>query len=692
MNLMPESSQEPPGGRHSAPQGQGSPSLHFSTSLASYFTKLEVLDFAAAEHVAQRMPCARRLSNALQHVCTCEALYFSMAQLSQRAALEKFDRTARELEACLTLQAPLTLPSAQNFFWKKGSSTSAAALPMDGHQLARSSETHGSSPLGAEGAEAREAALLAVQPPGGLQLFGRLLTNIVACRPPAEWLHPLPHAFPTSPDHGRDPKAISQPILRFGGSPSSSPSSSRFVPPDVGSTFTAAQRGALSDLVELLRLRRATLPIYVELIYPPQGATTQLAHGTAAEASTASSHLALQLADRARELRSRRANALGAPLLAGLRELTRLELGVLEPLLRAMALLPEARLRESLLALAMARQELQKLHRLRSGGGDDRSSLRPSASPFGLSFVSGFVGSNANTLPPQPAAFHEPDLHYFLRTLRARLTDKAALYFQHAMVAFTPDLATREAALSIGAAAFPAGDGAAAGEDEEPPGLVDAGAGNGPPNTLWLHNDFAALLAAFAAKHSSSAGGAALATLMLRPEDLSLHVEPGGGGVVYSRRMDEAPPAGRRGDTNLRDGPHATPPWPTLFLTPNTAATDRVLHSLWPAVYRILGDKTAPLRSRVPVHGAAQLDGLDYTLSMQYMDERVVVLLASPGRRKPSDAPPGAGLLKALAAGISQEKLAEGSLRHKHKASLPWWDQLANQVLGGSAPGGQSLG
>ena len=61
----------------------------------------------------------------------------------------------------------------------------------------------------------------------------------------------------------------------------------------------------------------------------------------------------MDVLSRVAELRSSRAAALGAPLLADLRELTLVEMGTLEALLLAHGLLPEVQLRDALLALAL---------------------------------------------------------------------------------------------------------------------------------------------------------------------------------------------------------------------------------------------------------------------------------------------------------------------------------------------------
>ena len=69
------------------------------------FRLLESLDFERAEVASQQLSCAKRLALALRSLCTCESLYFS---LSGQVHLERrLDATARELEACLSMPAPL---------------------------------------------------------------------------------------------------------------------------------------------------------------------------------------------------------------------------------------------------------------------------------------------------------------------------------------------------------------------------------------------------------------------------------------------------------------------------------------------------------------------------------------------------------------------------------------------------------
>lgn len=207
--------------------------------------------------------------------------------------------------------------------------------------------------------------------------------------------------------------------------------------------------------------------------------------------------------------------------------------------------------------------------------------------------------------------------------------------------------------------------------------------------------------------------------VLLRPDGLSLSSELAGG-VTYSRRLEEAPPAGTvsappqgigasiaangggggggsgggggggggcggggGSSSGSGVGVGGATPWPPLFLTPQTASSETLLSVLWPSVLTLM-EKRPPPYAHVAVHGSPtpveQLDGAEYTLCLQHMDERVLVLLAFPGKKgmKPNDAP--AALLRTLSDGLSCDKLAEGSLRSKHAPTLSWWSALLGGI------------
>ena len=63
-------------------------SSSFSDALASFFGCLEALDYPAAHQIAQHLPCPRPLALALQHLCTCERLYFSLSHLGLERRLD----------------------------------------------------------------------------------------------------------------------------------------------------------------------------------------------------------------------------------------------------------------------------------------------------------------------------------------------------------------------------------------------------------------------------------------------------------------------------------------------------------------------------------------------------------------------------------------------------------------------------
>ena len=75
-----------------------------SSAFEEFFSLLSGLHHEQASRAAQKLPCARSLQLALQQLVTCEALYLSMFSFAtRRSSLERrLDRTARDLEACLS--------------------------------------------------------------------------------------------------------------------------------------------------------------------------------------------------------------------------------------------------------------------------------------------------------------------------------------------------------------------------------------------------------------------------------------------------------------------------------------------------------------------------------------------------------------------------------------------------------------
>lgn len=134
-------------------------------------------------------------------------------------------------------------------------------------------------------------------------------------------------------------------------------------------------------------------------------------------------------------------------------------------------------------------------------------------------------------------------------------------------------------------------------------------------------------------------------------------------------------------------------PWPALFMTTAEGApTEAMLCALWPSVLALMREKSALLQAHLPVHGGAgavlmpesQAGGgqpAEYTIWIQHTDERILVLLACAGKRKPSDAAAHI-LLGALSEGLIPEKLAAGSLRSRHTQALPWWTALLRALRG----------
>ena len=404
----------------------------FSVAFDAFYAALEDSKYTRASQIAQTLPCARPLSMALQQLVSCELLYLSMHHFARRhSPLEgRLDKTARDLEACLS--SPALLPGHSHSLRNNW-------LPLRSREAVNDVGSTGST-------GARHARLHL--PPSCFELSSMYLESlaiaVVTCRAPA-W--PVPStgvsdlfssgavqlrspasskpSFPPSPS----PAAIRggcRAIGRLSGVSEPSPFASTDALPSLADcSLSAAQRGALSDSVELLRLRRAMLPIYAELLSGSGSLGTQ-------------AQRAVGLADRVRELRSSRAAALGAPLLASTRELTIIEMGALEPLLRSHALLPDAQLRDSLLQLALARQELHKLGSTSTSKDQERSVASNLPMPFVGSFP--FMRSPGGAATPQPSD-DEPNLHYFLRTFASRLADKAA-FLLHSTLAAHPQMLT----------------------------------------------------------------------------------------------------------------------------------------------------------------------------------------------------------------------------------------------------------
>ena len=355
--------------------------------LSDLFTLLEAWEFRRAGLLAQRLRCARRLAAALASVCTCEYLYSAM---KFDGLARRLDVTAKELEACLALPAPLAPPAV-------------GAWPF------------------------------AQQPPGGdadgprpADWFGEVFTSVVTCRMPDL------SAGAGTPGSPTDLRQITL------ASETPSPPAPRGADEADGAAhgvadyrLSAAQRGALSDTVELLRLRRAMLPVYTELLSTP-------AHPSPGEAAPQGT----KLADRASELRTSRAARLGAALLSGLREVVMVELGALEPLLRAFALLPDANMRDSLVSLSVAKIELAKLRsparlaaraRARALVADAGGAGGQGESPSPFSGLAARFGSWKSSSVPST---DEPRLLEFLRLLANTLGAKANLHVAAATLAW----------------------------------------------------------------------------------------------------------------------------------------------------------------------------------------------------------------------------------------------------------------
>ena len=413
-----------------------------AAALSTFFVPFNALEFTQAIQAAYRLPCSRRVSVALEHLCTCESLYLSMERFGSahaQAALERrIDATARELEACLSL----TLTSVSS--WSRwGPSVSPQLTRFQPNANAQSSPTASAS--SSQHQLPQVPASVPWCPPlpwtCHAEAIGAIFRAIVTCQrpalPPSLFLGAA--AATNAPTQTSCSDAVSASFAQL--SSKETPEAASF------SALTAAQRGALSDSIELLRLRRAMLPIYAELLGSP------LARGASREPAS-EGRRAERLADRVHDLRVSCVSTLGAPLLSGVRELTLIELGTLEPLLRAHALLPDVQLRDVLLALALAQQELHKLDTLTDLDGSRTKTTGASAEPLmrlsplgrrGLGGFLPFVSSQPGThqgphgqAAPMPPPSREKPLHLFLRALAARLAEKAALYLHRSLTIYAP--------------------------------------------------------------------------------------------------------------------------------------------------------------------------------------------------------------------------------------------------------------
>jgi hypothetical protein len=206
----------------------------FSANFESFYAFLGACEFERATQAAQKLG-TRRLSRALQHLVSCEVLYLSMQNFaSQRSPLERLlDTTARELEGCLS-QAGLRESASVRGNWS----------------------THNGIDSSGQSTQQPHAWLKAT----GAALSS-LFTSVMTCRDPSTWSIAMSTAAAASTvADGPSPKP--SPTLPR---PSATPLDGHASVSTLSSTLSAAQRGALSDTVELLRLRRAMLPIYLEV-------------------------------------------------------------------------------------------------------------------------------------------------------------------------------------------------------------------------------------------------------------------------------------------------------------------------------------------------------------------------------------------------------------------------------------------
>ena len=612
-------------------------------TLASFFQCLESFDYERGRDIAQQLPVPRRLQMALAHACTCETFYHSMTSLHHPTALERrLESTARELEFFLS-----SLPARTTSIGWSGSDSGAidvldASSPPQIRSDVVAAPHLSKNSLSAAGDPPQR------RPPNDLErFFASVFGAVITCRSPAEW--------PSAMAEGQAPSVDARPLPQEGEpqqqqqqqQPQRRQQQQQQQLTGGGgntrdSALIASDRDALSDVVELLRLRKAMLPVYGELI-------------SSSHSASASHELRVQrLADLVTHLRSSRASTLRAPLIEGIRELTLLELAALAPLLRAHALLPHAQLRDALVALTVARHELQKL-RLRATG-----TLPENTTGFNLPFVGNVGQRNA------PSATPEPNLHLFLRTLCVRLTDKALLFLHRPLGSFI----------------------AQDGDEQAPVQASDGGASNGAA-AEGTETDLDKLVASVMAKHS----GTALAAVLL--DETGLHLSsPPGKGFVYSRNANEAPvvAAGYAPDSMIAGAPTSvtaaeTPPvasqkpWPALYLAPHGSNSETLLRTLWPTVASLLRERRSQNKSLPSVHAftasIAELDGTEYTFWLLPLDRRVLALVACAGgnKRLANDATI-TELLHTLAARFAPGKLVEGSLPEHQRPTTSWWGGL----------------
>ena len=324
-------------------------------------------------------------------------------------------------------------------------------------------------------------------------------------------------------------------------------------PPDVAATFTdgvvaapehpsvsPTHAAALKDSVQLLRLRKAMLQVY-----------TRMQSGMSAEGFS-------HLADHVGELREAQAARLSAPLLRRVRAAALVELGAMQQLLLAQAMVPVCRARESLLAIAIAHTELSRLSTAERDEARERALLVAANTS---SLGSGLGSRTGPQLAATTKASPEPALFRFLRRLCASLAAKSALYFQGLLGAPVPGASILPVATGAGRAML---------------------AVSSLPTT-----DYAQLIGTFAQR-----SGALLAGLLFQAKGLHLRTA---GGAVYTCCEDEAKlwagTSVTAGKSQASASSESTP-WPVLFMQPQSAP----LPQLWPCIKRLISERQAQLQ------------------------------------------------------------------------------------------------
>ena len=103
----------------------------------------------------------------------------------------------------------------------------------------------------------------------------------------------------------------------------------------------------------------------------------------------------------------------------------------------------------------------------------------------------------------------------------------------------------------------------------------------------------------------------------------------------------------------------ASAKWPVLCTVPTGATAEIMLHAILPAVLARLQEQPRANIDAEPFCMPHAIDGAEYTLWWQYIDERVLLLLAVTGRSKMFDPHNGqvATLLKDISRDLMHDRI-----------------------------------